>query len=224
MGIRNDPDGIDARFVTIPLLIQRAYGLRSADQVSGGPQWARDERFDMQARMTGADLADMQKLSPAEAKGRRERMMQSLLADRFKLRVHSESWQAPLFELVIAKGGPRLKDAANDIASFNQATASTMVAKAESTRALADFLSQPTSGLGRPVVDKTGLSGVYDFTVNWVPHWDRFLPGSAGSSAASPEDANPLFEALQQIGLKLQPATGPIDTIIIDHVERPTAN
>ena len=110
------------------------------------------------------------------------------------------------------------------MAGFNQATASTMAAKGESTKALADFLSQPTSGLGRPVVDKTGLHGVYDFTLNWVPHWDRFLPGSAGGSAASPEDANPLFEALQQIGLKLQPATGPIDTIVIDHVERPTAN
>ena len=84
----------------------------------------------MQAKMTGADIAEMQKLSPAEAKARRERMMQSLLEDRFKLKAHSETRQAAVFELVIAKGGPKLKEAAPDtMAGFNQATASTMVAE-----------------------------------------------------------------------------------------------
>jgi uncharacterized protein (TIGR03435 family) len=129
-----------------------------------------------------------------------------------------------------------LKDAATDtsdhlekgedgkpLASFSQATESTMVAQRESTKALADFLSQPFSGLGRPVVDRTGLNGAYNFTLNWVPHWDRILPGPAGGSA-SPEEADSLFEALQQIGLKLQPATDPIDIIVIDHVEHPLEN
>jgi uncharacterized protein (TIGR03435 family) len=220
--------------VTIQSLIQRAYGLRSKDQVSGGPEWARNELFDIQAKMSEAEMAEMQKLSPAEATAKRELMLQALLAERFKLKVHSETRQAPVFELVIARGGPKLKDAATDasdrlekgedgkpLASFTQATGSTMVAQGESTKALADFLSQPFSGLGRPVVDKTGLNGAYNFTLNWVPHFDRVLPGG---SSASPEEADSLFEALQQIGLRLQPATGPIDIIVIDHVELPTEN
>ena len=176
----------------------------------------------------------MQKLSPAETKARRGVMLQALLAERFKLKVHPETRQAPVFELVVAKGGPRLKDAATaadpplgkgedgkPLAGFYQKTGSTEVAQGESTKALADFLSQPFSGLGRPVVDKTALSGAYNFTLNWVPHFDRVLPGG---SSASPEEADSLFEALQQIGLRLQPATGPIDIIVIDHVELPTEN
>jgi uncharacterized protein (TIGR03435 family) len=159
-------------------------------------------------------------------------MLQALLAERFKLKVHSGTRHAPVFELVIAGGGPKLKNAATDddpplgkgedgkpLVGFNQATESTMVAQGESTKALADFLSQPTSGLGRPVVNKTGLNGAYNFTLNWVPHWDRILGPGGGS--ASPEEADSLFEALQQIGLKLQSSTGPIDIIVIDHVEPP---
>ena len=233
MGIRNTPDGIEGAFVTIPSLIQRAYGLRSTDQVSGGPDWAKNERFDIQAKIGEAAMAEMQKLNPAEAKARRETMLQALLVERFNLKVHSGTKQAPVFELVVAKGGSKLKDAVGadrplgrdgkPIASFSQATGSTMVAQGESTKALADLLSQPTSGLGRPVVNKTGLDGAYDFTLNWVPHWDRLLPG-AGDGPASAEEVDALFEALQQIGLKLQPVTGPVEIVFIDHVERPSGN
>jgi uncharacterized protein (TIGR03435 family) len=234
IGIWNTPEGVEGALVTIQSLIQHAYGLRSKDQVSGGREWARNELFDIQAKMSEAEMAEMQKLSPSETKARREGMLQALLAERFKLKVHSETRQAPVFELVVAKTGPKLKDAATDtsdhlekgedgkpLASFTQATGSTMVAQGESTKALADFLSQPFSGLGRPVVDKTALSGAYNFTLNWVPHFDRILPGS---TAVSPEEADSLFEALQQLGLRLQPATGPIDMVVVDHVERPTEN
>jgi uncharacterized protein (TIGR03435 family) len=234
MGIRNTPNGIEGAFVTIPMLVQRAHGLRSTDQVFGGPEWAKTERFDVQAKISEAEMAKMQKLSPSEAKAHREVMLQALLAERFKLKVHTETRQAPVFELVVAKGGPKLKDAATDPkpplgngedgkpkVGFNQATGSTMVAQGPSTKALAEFLSGPTSGLGRPVLDKTGLSGSYDFTLNWVPHFDRLLPGGG---AASPEEADSLFEALQQIGLKLQPASGPLDVVVVDHVERPSEN
>jgi uncharacterized protein (TIGR03435 family) len=152
------------------------------------------------------------------------------------VKIHSETKQVPAFELVAAKGGPKLQDAATDpnpslvkgedgkpLVAFNQATKRTMAAQGLSTKALADYLSQPTSGLDRPVVDKTGLSSTYDFILNWVPHWNRFLRGS-GDSSASVEEADTLFEALAQIGLKLQPATAPIDLIVIDHVERPSEN
>src|ERR1035441_9862188 len=100
MGIRNTPDGIEGAFVTIPMLIQRAYGLRSADQVSGGPEWARNERFDIQAKMSETKMAEMQKLSPAETKARHEAMLQAFLAEGFRLKVHSETRRAPVFGLV----------------------------------------------------------------------------------------------------------------------------
>jgi uncharacterized protein (TIGR03435 family) len=84
IGIRITPDGFEGASATIPILIQRAYGLRSIDQVSGCPEWAKNERLDIRAKMSDEDIADMQRLSPAEAKARRELMMQALLAKRFK--------------------------------------------------------------------------------------------------------------------------------------------
>jgi uncharacterized protein (TIGR03435 family) len=87
---------------------------------------------------------------------------------------------------------------------------------------LGDSLSGPTSELGRPVVNSTGLNGAYDFALNSVPHFERLLPGS-GVGSASPDEADSLFEALEQIGLKLQPATAP-SIIVVDHVERPSDN
>jgi uncharacterized protein (TIGR03435 family) len=236
VGIRNDADGIDAQFTTLSMLIQLAYGLRSTDQVSGGPEWTRDEHYDVRAKMSSVDIAALAKLSPIEAVQRREQMLQALLEERFKLKVHPEIRQAPAFALVVAKGGPKLRDTATDpnpplgkgkdgkpLVGFNQATGHTMVAQGISTKALADFLSRPTSGLGRPVIDQTGLTAVYDFTLNWVPNWNAILPGTA-RSAPSPEEADSLFEALQQIGLKLQPATAPVSIVVIDHVEPPSEN
>jgi uncharacterized protein (TIGR03435 family) len=236
MGIRNTPDGMEAASATLPMLIQRAYGLVSPDQVFGGPEWAKSARFDIKAKMSDAEIAHMQKLGPAEAKARRELMMQGLLAERFRLKFHSEIKQLPVFELVVAKGGPKLTDATTDLnpslekgedgkplVMFSQATERTMVAQGLSTKALAGYLSQPTSGLERPVVDKTGLDGTYDFVLNWVPHWNRFLRGS-GDGSVSPEEAAELFDALKQIGLKLQPAAAPVEIVVIDQVEKPSVD
>jgi len=219
------------------MLVQRAYGLRTSDQVSGAPKWATSDRFDVEAKMSEADVAVMAKLSPNEKTARRELMMQSLLAGRFKLKVHPETKQVPVYELVVAKGGPKLKDAATDssghiekgedgkpLAGFIQPLEDKTIAQGYSMKALADFLSQPFwSGLGRPVLDKTGLTGTYDFTFDWSPQLMRSLPGEK-SIPASAEEAGPIFTALKEVGLKLQPATGPIDIVVIDHVEHPTAN
>lgn len=109
IGIRNTPDGVEGAVVTIQSLIQRAYGLRSKDQVSGGPEWARNDLFDIQAKMSEAEAAEMQKLSPTETKARRGVMLQALLAERFKLKVHSETRQAPVFELIICQRRPQIE-------------------------------------------------------------------------------------------------------------------
>jgi uncharacterized protein (TIGR03435 family) len=113
-GVMNAPDGVDGSAATLSMLVEYAYGLRSDDQVSGGPDWAKTDRFDIQARMGEAEIAAIEKLSPAEKKARLRLMMQALLADRFKLKVHPATKQVPVYELVVAKGGSKLTDAPTD--------------------------------------------------------------------------------------------------------------
>ena len=235
VGIRSDADGISGFYVNIPILVQRAYGLLTVDQVLGSPDWATTERYDVQAKMSDKDLEEISKLSPTEATASREKMLQALLADRFKLKAHIEQRQTRVYDLVLTSK-PRLKDAASDseehlkrgkdgkpIGGFIQFEKSALVAQGYTMKQLANFLSQPFwTGLGRPIIDKTGLLGAYDFTLNWVPQSNR-LPGLPGSSG-TPDEASSLFSALQEVGLKLQPATGPEDFVIIDHVEKPTDN
>jgi uncharacterized protein (TIGR03435 family) len=235
-GVMNAPDGVDGSAATLSMLVEYAYGLRSEDQVSGGPDWTKTDRFDVQARMGEADIAAMEKLSSAEKKASLKLMMQSLLAERFKLKVHSETKQVPVYELVVAKGGSKLKDAATDTSDpllkgkdgkplhgFLSWTTGKIVAQGYSAKNLAEFLSQPICALGRPVMDKTGLTGTYNFTLDWTPpHPGVRFDGE--SDSASPEDAPSIFAALADLGLKLQPSTGPLETIIIDHVEKPSEN
>jgi uncharacterized protein (TIGR03435 family) len=137
---------------------------------------------------------------------------------------------------VVARGGSKLQDAATDTSDnlrkgkdgkplygFLSWTTGKTVAQGFPVKSLADFLSQPICTLGRPVLDKTGLTGTYNFTLDWTPPHPGVRLGAESDSASS-EDALSIFTALQDLGLKLQPSTGPIDTIVIDHVEQPTAN
>ncbi len=237
IGLMNTPDGTHGTG-TLSMLMQYAYGLLSEDQVTGGPEWVKEDRFDIQAKMSGADAAAMEKLGPADAKARRALMLQALLAERFKLKSHSETKQVPIYELVVAKGGSKLIDAATDpsdklengpdgkpLAGMLRFQKETSLAQGYSTNSLADFLSSPVAGVGRPVVDKTGLTGTYDFKLNWSVYTAQIMVrnGSAVGSAAG-DDAPSIFDALKEVGLKLQPGTGPIETIVIDHVERPSAD
>lgn len=235
-GVMNAADGVDGSAVTLSTLVEYAYGLRSEDQVSGGPGWAKTDRFDVQARFGEADIAAMQKRSSSEKKATLKLMMQALLEERFKLKVHSTSKQIPVYVLVVAKDGSKLTDAATDtsdhllkgkdgkpLRGFLSWSTGKVVAQGYPAKNLVDFLSQPTAELGRPVVDKTGLTGTYNFTLDWSPpHPGVRLSGE--SDSASPEDAPSIFTALQELGLKLQPSTGPIEIVVIDHVERPSEN
>ena len=234
-GLMNQPDGVTGT-VKLPMLVQYAYGLRSEDQVSGAPGWAKDQWFDVQSKMGEADIAEMQKLSPADSKARRELMLQALLSERFKLKTHSETKQLPVYELVVAKGGSKLIDSTTDtnppllkgkdgkpLTGFLSWTTGKIVAQGYSAKNLADFLSQPMAELGRPVMDKTGLTGTYNFTLDWTPPHPGVRFGGE-SDSASPEEAPSIFTTLGDVGLKLQPATGPIETIVIDHAEKPSEN
>lgn len=233
MGMGNTPDGVRGGGASLAMLVVYAYGLRTEDQVTGGPDWtggkdwAKIERFDVQAKMSATDFAEMQKLSSAESTARRRLMMQTLLADRFKLKVHPEIKQVPVYELVVAKGTSKLIDSATDTnpkldrgedgkpRMGIQSMRVTSIVEGYSMTAWAGFLSQPVCKLGRPVLDKTGLTGTYDFPINWSVYMN---------DPALPEDEGAIFDALKEVGLQLHPATGPIDIIVIDHVEKPTAD
>ena len=237
IGIMDTPDGVNASSTTLTALMQYAYGLRNEDQVSGAPDWARADRFDVQAKMSAVDIAEMGKLSPADQKALRARMLHALLAERFQLKTHPDTKQVPVYELVVAKGGSKLKAAATDTNpqlgmgkdgkpwTGIRFMKDTSIAQGYSTKALADLLSAPFAGVGRPVLDKTELTGTYDFTINWSVYTAKaMIQNGVATGSAADDDAPSIFGALKEVGLQLHPATGTIDTIVIDHVERPTAN
>ena len=234
--IQNRPDGVVASWQTVRQLIQYAYGtarLPAQDQITGLPDWATSQFYDIDAKMSDEAIAEFQKLNNAERQHWREAMMQSLLADRFQLRIHRGTKQAPIYEMVIAKGGSRLIDAATDASprqlgknadgstySGFQFNWDNTVAQQLSMPSLAVFLSHEPA-VGRPVVDKTGLFGTYNFTLNW----SVYPPANGGAADTAATDPGPsIFKALEKVGLKLVPTAGTLDTIVIDHVERPSEN
>lgn len=237
-GLINRPDGIRAIAATVSEMVTFAYGMRSEDQVSGGPGWTKSDRYDIEAKMGAEDAAEFQKLSSKEMSERRAQMLRALLDDRFKFKSHLVNKDVPVYELVVAKSSPKLRDAATDsdqhlrMGSDGKPLAGLMqfspnggsTAQGYTMGELASQLSQPFAGLGRPVIDKTGLTGTYNFTLDWKPQLKAPSGGGPAIVSAPSDDAPSIFTALQELGLKLQPATGPAKYIVIDHVERPSAN
>lgn len=182
--------------VTLKDIIGQAYKVQQY-QIKG-PDWISTERFDIVAQFPPRTDARQVPL-----------MLQSLLKDRFKLTTHRESKQLPVYDLVVAKGGPKFKAESSEsgITSNTNGTHWHVSAKV-SMRSFANFLSEE---LDRPVIDKTGLAGSYDFTIDW-----------AADNAVATNDAGPsIFTAVQeQLGLRLESAKGPVEIIVVDHAER----
>jgi uncharacterized protein (TIGR03435 family) len=240
VGVQSRADGMSAAYQSLPDLLCYAYGyksLRFDGQIAGAPDWAATQRFDVEAKMSAADLAEFQKLSKDEQQQRREAMMQSLLAERFHLTVHRGSKQVPVYELVVAKGGIKMKDAATDPDPLKLSKDAdgkplpgirwlekTSVAQAYSMSSLADLLSMPAAQVGRPVIDKTGLTGAYNFTFDWSIYSAAAAARSGTAESDPASDVPTIFTALGEIGLKLEASTGGMPTIVIDHVEMPSEN
>jgi uncharacterized protein (TIGR03435 family) len=198
-------------------LVKFAYNLRDEIQLSGGPAWARHGRLDLSdlyqviAKAAGDTPPSMDQF---------RRMLQTLLADRFKLQVHHVDKDLPIYNLVVGKNGPRLKESAADTKFSsvqsplpeNPLHGIQMTVTHESMRQFVDQIG--LYGAGRPLFDKTGLTGAYDFEIEFVP------------SIAPPDAVGPsLFEAVQErLGLKLEPGVAAFDTVVIDHVEKPDEN
>jgi uncharacterized protein (TIGR03435 family) len=208
--------------VPIEILITSAYNLPpgSGKRIVGGPEWLRQDidQYEIQAKIDDTQFAAMQKMPPAQQREQIALMEQSLLADRFKLKVHFETRELPIYTMVIAKGGPKLTPAKEGEPTKLSALNGQLIATAVT---LEQFVHSPLLGPathGRPVIDQTGLKGAYDFTINSSPE-------QSTTPDATAETDPPMFTAIQQqLGLRLVPSKGPVDVIVIDHIEQPTAN
>ena len=209
---RTLPNGASMTNITAFQLFWFAYAIQMEDQIAGLPGWARTEQFDIEAKMDDEVLAALQKLPDKEQQHQRQLMQQAILAERFKLKVHHEIKEQPIYDLVIAKGGRKFKESPPSEAQRMTAGGNRIMVQGMSLDNLVGNLSGTT---GRLVIDETGLTGNYDFELKWTPDDQQ------GAADAGPT----LFTALEeQLGLKLVPAKGPVDVFVIDHVERPSAN
>jgi uncharacterized protein (TIGR03435 family) len=245
-------DSFSAKNVTLMTLVRSAFGIPpGADdsRISGAPKWLDSEKYDVEAKMNSAVLDELKKLSPEESKLAQQHMLQALLADRCKFAFHRESRDLPIYSLVIAKNGPKLQEAKPVAtppadappADFGgrgsrggrggrggagimiRGRGGPLVGQSIPIANLVEVLSMM---MGRTVVDKTGLTGKYDFTLQWTPD-DAQAPSSFPPGAGQPPDpaGASLFTAIQeQLGLKLEAGKGPVEIIVIDHVERPSGN
>jgi len=212
----------------VALLIASAYNLPvgSENQRLKGPDWLRNDidQYEIQAKIDDSLYAAMQKMTPAHQREQVALMEQSLLADRFKLRVHFETVEMPAYALVPAKGGPKLTPAKDGESSrlstvgTEQGMKMTAIAVTLDQLVLSPLLTGAAGG--RPVLDQTGLKGLYDFTLTYAP-----AQLAASEAAKNVADAPSLFTAMQeQLGLRLIPSKSQVEVIVVDHVERPSAN
>jgi uncharacterized protein (TIGR03435 family) len=155
-------------------------------------------------------------------------MLQSLLADRFKLRVRYETKELPVYVLVLAKNGPKFNEDNThpEIGAVSARGPGKLDATSSDFSTFADVLSiQPELG-GRTVLDKTGLQGHYSFTFQWTPEKSVAGGGQSGHTASTSEPSgSSLFTALQeQLGLKMELQKAPVDVLVIDSIEMPSEN
>ena len=240
-GMRWSPDGLTTTGTTLQALIRLAYRVQEPSQIIGGPSWIKTERYDIQAKVDESVADELGKLTPEQGKPVREHMLQALLADRFKLTVHHETKELPVYALVIAKNGLKIRETKPDENYSNGIKGEDGHALGKSSidfgrgrlrgqgvpiAGLVQLLSQQPELEGRVVLDRTELTGEYDFTLQWAPE-NLMLNGTRPpDNAALPDSSGPsLFTALQeQLGLKLESTKGPVDALVIDHVEHPSEN
>jgi uncharacterized protein (TIGR03435 family) len=251
-------DSYRARNMTIKSAIREAYDLWGSmrdETVLGGPKWIDTDRYYITAKMDHDVVDKLKKLSPDQRKQMQFKMERALLADRFKLQTHRETREFPVYAMTIAKSGLKLHEAkpgdtyenatfpyADKFAGGSEKAGQmfrvggagpdghltmTIYGFGISMAALARGLTVDT---GQIVQDKTGLNGVYDFTLTYtrIPLGNFAAAGPPDGQAvptAPDPSGRPVFGAiLQQLGLKLELTKGPVDVVVVDHIERPSGN
>jgi len=223
------PNGIDYKNMPLVWLFYEAFGIKLDSQISGMPDWVRTDHYSVSARVDENTATAWKELSEREIWKQQQPMLQALFVDRFQLKIRHEVKVLPVYDLVIAKGRLKMKEAAPDekesvywkqFAMYSDAGQSggyTITATAHAVTALGLAQSLP-SNAGRIIVDKTGLGDKrFDFELKWSS--DQEAPADKGGTGPG------LFKALEeQLGLKLEPAKEPVDTFVVEQMERPSAN
>ncbi len=216
---RIEPDGMLAAIgITLKRLMMTAYNVQ-VFLIVGGPGWVASRRWDLQAKPNRAASPDQ--IRP---------MLRALLEDRFQLHSHSETRDIPIYELVVDRKGSKVPTAKDTETRpiVRAATGSIELTNATS----ATFASQLSYALAQPVIDKTSLSGNFDFAIKWTPEpgedggpTTAGLPPGTQNQPASSLDGPSIFTAIrEQLGLRLKSGRGPVEVVVIDDVQTPTAN
>ncbi len=240
-GMMMTPGKLTIDNMPLKSLIGFAFDARSDAQITGGPDWITSENYTIETKEDETQAAALEKLSPEERGKQLRLMMQSLLIDRFKLKVSRATKETVVYALVVAKGGPKMTPSSQSTpapATPSHTGPRIMMNRRGELKGtdspmsqLADILSRQREAEGRVVLDKTGLTGNYD----WSLHWSPEAPAAAfkGADADVPADRSPgpdgsgptLFTALQeQLGLKLESQKGTVESIVVDSVEKPSEN
>lgn len=212
-GIKPLPGGqeYDATNLPVKLMISLMYKI-PVRQITGGPGWLESERFDVRAKAEKPSTIEDLHI-----------MFQNLIADEFQLKFHRETREGPVYALMVDKSGVKMKVNASK-PSFDIPISRGRGGEFTGTRVAMDYLAWTLSQIvqrdGRPVIDKTGLSGNYDFTLAFAPE----LPPGVDPKNLPPGlmDHPDLFNALkEQLGLKLEPQKGPVEFFVIDSAVKP---
>ena len=217
--------GIQITNGTVKGLIEMAYDVRDF-QIDGGPGWVNSVPYNIVAKATSDEPE-----AHADDSMRATRLrLQTLLAQRFQLKIRRETRDLPVYVLTVSKNGARLVDRGDSKSAEGSpvgilASCGQMTGTRTSTTNLAYKLSRQ---LNRVVIDRTDLSGTYDFQLSWTPDLgpcSASAPAGSSETPASSSDGPSIFTALQeQLGLKLEPQKGPVNVIVIDHIEEPSPN
>jgi uncharacterized protein (TIGR03435 family) len=178
-------------------------------ELFGEPRWADIDRYNISAKAPDGTLLNREAARP---------MMQALLADRFHLKAHTDMKEIPVYALVVVRGGPKFKEsppgAQKLLTLQSKGRGSMMTVTSGDMAQLAGQFSK-INNVDRPVIDKTGLTGVYDYKLEWGD--DTAAGGDPGAVS--------VFTAFQgQLGLRLQPTRAAVQVFIVDHTERPLEN
>jgi uncharacterized protein (TIGR03435 family) len=228
----------EAENATLSALIRFAYDIRSDDQLPSEPKWIGSEKFNIDAKLEDSEVTRIDAQPPEKKMDRYRLMVQSLLADRFKLKLSERTRNVPIYALVLAKNGSKLtalpdtEDTNSRLPMLSGLSRGELKAGAVSMEFFASWISGTPEAGERVVEDETGLKGRYDFTLNWTKEDKQDAqtnganPGHGEPKPGSPGSSGPSFlTALQeQLGLKLAARRAAVEVLIIDHVEHPSPN
>jgi uncharacterized protein (TIGR03435 family) len=212
-----------AQNVSLVALIHWAFDMPET-RILSAPEWAGTARFAIDAEAGNSVDDQMHKMTQEAARAEQKKMVQSLLADRFRLAMHDETRERPIYLLKAAKDGPKLGTPDPSGAFINHGR--NYIEINGYTNGVSTLAEELSKEVGRDVVDQTGITGRYHLKLTWATD-DRSAPEAGGTDPSlTASDSGPsIFTALEeQLGLRLEPAKGPVKVLVVDHVEMPSAN